>query len=287
MRSSAKPFQTIAALELSGDAFAWSDEELAVITASHSAELRHKNIVRSVLSKANLSESELLCGPHLPLGDAPRAEMIHRGETPSKLDNNCSGKHAGMLAVCQKMHWDRTTYLNPHHPLQSKIEAVVRQFSGHDGKIPTGVDGCGVPTFFLSIQQIATAFARLVSKTNAMESAHRTVHAMTRFPALVAGVDRLDTTLMELGQGTILAKCGAEGVQCVAFTELGIGVCVKIADGSARCHPVVIAEVGRRFLPKLDWDRWLESANPPIRNTLENVVGTIRATTVPSQPHGD
>ncbi|HVJ81744.1 MAG TPA: asparaginase [Planctomycetia bacterium] len=287
-RSCAKPLQALASLETgAAEAFGWSADELALVCASHSATPAHVEIARAILAKAAIDPELLGCGPHLPLGDAAREALLRSGEPPTKLHNNCSGKHAGMLAACKQAGWDLATYLEERHPLQRAAAQAIVRFAGLAAPPPAGVDGCGLPTYFTSLDAAAIAFARLanpeVLPENDARHARRIVAAMTARPDLVAGEGRLDTLLMELAEGAIVSKCGAEGQQCFGLIGRGVGVAIKNLDGAPRAHAAIVAEIGRAFLPELEWDRFLVDANPPICNTRGEEVGWIRAAFAPPE----
>ena len=147
VRSSAKPFQAIPLL-LSGVAreLGLTDEEIAVVCASHNGEERHLSVVRSVLQKAGLSEEHLQNGPHPPLHAPAATRLARNGEAPSAIHGNCSGKHAGMLALCIYEGWSTEEYRKPEHPLQRRILETVAEICGMQrDELLLGGDGCGVP----------------------------------------------------------------------------------------------------------------------------------------------
>lgn len=283
LRSSAKPFQAIACvLAGAADHYAWNDEELAVICASHAAEDFHLQAVRQILDKAELREDQLGCGPHAPFSETARDRLFAAGLRPSRIHNNCSGKHAGMLATCIHQRWDRTSYLSGDHPLQqTNLRTLCRFADSNAGNIPAGVDGCGVPTFQITIAQTATAFARLTNPERLGDddrtAARRVVQAMASKPKYLAGSKIFNTTLMEFAGGRVVAKLGAEGVFGIGLPGLDLGIALKIADGSPRVHPVVVIHCLRRHLPDLPWDEFSVVANPPITNTRGETVGFYRA----------
>lgn len=283
LRSSAKPLQAISCI-LAGaaDRYAWTNAQLAVVCASHAAEDAHLLAVQQILVKADLLEDQLGCGPHAPFSESARDRLLLTGKRPTRLHNNCSGKHAGMLAACRHAGWDTDAYLRLEHPLQQANLATLCRFAGcTPPSVPTAIDGCGVPTFQISVAQTASAFARLTNAERLdsadRSAANRVVEAMLAEPWQLAGSKIFNTALMEFGQGKIVAKLGAEGVFGIGLPGLGVGIAIKIADGSARVHPVVVANELRPLLPELDWDRFLESTSPAITNTRGELVGEYRA----------
>lgn len=283
LRSAAKPFQATTCVRLgAAERFGWTDEDLAVVCASHSAEKEHLDRVRSILARAGLSEEDLGCGPHPPISVVERDRLIRSGVSPRRIHNNCSGKHAGMLAACRAKSWPIEGYLNREHPLQQQNLATMEAFARIPAdSIPTGVDGCGVPTFYLPLNALATAYARLADSklppADFVSSVTRVAGAMREHPWLVAGRGRFTVELSERAAGRLLLKTGAEGLIAAAIPELGLGLAVKISDGSSRAHPVVVCRILAELVPDLDWSHILKSVNPPMENTRGEAVGEIVA----------
>jgi len=248
-RSSAKPFQALP-LVLSGaaDAFGLTDEELAVACASHNAEERHLAAVRSLLRKAGLTEKDLQSGAHPPMHEPEADRLVRSGEEPRPIHGNCSGKHAGMLAVCAHEGLDTGGYRNPGHPLQRRILGLVAEVCNlRDDEVLVAGDDCGVPTFGLPLRGLATGFARLATGENlpggVARAAGRLEGAMRKHPFMVAGTGRLDTEVM-VGTG-LVCKSGADGV-FAAGSASGWGLAVKISDGGGRAvRPAAVAALGR------------------------------------------
>ena len=237
VRSSAKPFQAIPLL-LSGaaDAFGLTDEEIALTCASHSGEERHLFLVRSILEKAGLTEESLQNGPHPPFYKPAAQKLSRSGEPPSSVHGNCSGKHAGMLALCVHEGWGTEDYRKPGHPAQRRILEVVAEVCGlKSDEILLGGDGCGVPSFAMPLRNLATGFARLASGGNLpkeiSEACSRVSRIMQENPYLIAGTDRFDTDLMR--ETDLVVKGGAEGIIACGSPE-GWGAAIKISDGSGR-----------------------------------------------------
>jgi L-asparaginase II len=165
LRSSAKPFIAAAAIAAGvREAFDLDMREIAVMCASHNGESFHVEAVASILRKIGLDVSALQCGTHLPYDEDSAKTLIRAGEKPSALYNNCSGKHAGILAMCKVRGADIGTYLDVHHPVQAEILAFCARLSDDDpSKWPLGVDGCGIPVYATSLRKAAMAFARFAS----------------------------------------------------------------------------------------------------------------------------
>jgi L-asparaginase II len=190
------------------------------------------------------------------------------------------------------MGWPIEGYLNREHPLQRQNLSTMETFAGipaaHGSarlraaeSIATGVDGCGVPTYYLSLRALAVAYAQLANPLNLpsdmVVAAQRVARAMCEHPFLVAGSGRFTVDLTRQSGGRILLKTGAEGLIAAAIPELGLGLAIKIADGSSRAHPVVVCRILAELLPDLDWTAILKSVNPPIENTRGEVVGEVAA----------
>lgn len=237
VRSSAKPFQALP-LAASGaaEALGLTDDEIAVACGSHSGEQAHLEAVRSMLDKAGLSEDDLQSGAHPPMYAPAAAELARVGQKPRQIHGNCSGKHAGMLALCAYRGWETRSYRDPGHPVQRLILEAVRGMCGvGESEVRLGGDGCGAPAFALPLPALAVGFARLASGIYVpgefREAAERVRRAMREHPFMVAGSGRFDTRLMQ--ESRVICKGGAEGV-FAAGTEDGFGVAIKVSDGAGR-----------------------------------------------------
>ncbi|MGH2592210.1 MAG: asparaginase [Anaerolineae bacterium] len=248
LRSAAKPLQLLPLVESGGaDRFGFTDQELAVMAASHSGEPRHIETVQSILDKIGLGEDMLHCGAHWPMSDATTRRLRDSGHEPTPIYHNCSGKHAGMLA--QAVHRGLSThdYLDPRHPIQAAILTTLAEMSGVEvGAIDVAIDGCSAPCFALPLRAAARAFARLADPSALpglrRRAVKRMVDAMIAFPEMVGGERRLDTDLMRAARGGVLSKGGAEGYHGMAILTGGLGITIKIADGNGQrgCGPVAI-----------------------------------------------
>jgi L-asparaginase II len=285
LRSAAKPFIAAAAIEAGvADAFGLDDREIAVMAASHFGEPFHVRAVRSILQKIGMDESALQCGVHQPYDEAAASELARSGEQPSVLQNNCSGKHAGILALCKVIGADPATYLEERNPAQRRILEFCARLSGDDPATwPVAVDGCGIPVYATSLRNAARSFARFASLRGVGErvaAALRVVRdAMVAHPEYVAGTGRFDTELMIAGRGALAAKAGAEGVQSVAAIARECGFVSKVIDGASRARgPSTIAVL--RKLGVLDERQVAEMerfARPAVYNRTGKMVGEIRA----------
>lgn len=251
-RSAAKPFQALSFVEAGGlKTFDLTGAEVAVMCASHSGEPEHTQRVQRVLKEIGLTEEALQCGAHAPLHQESAVALYKRGGEPTPIHNNCSGKHSGMLAHSVLIGADLNTYFHLDHPVQKSIVEVVARYTGvSKDELIYGVDGCGVPVFGLSLQGMATAYARLAANASKGASdkeegqaAATVVQAMQDHPHLVAGTGRICTRLMAALAPWVVAKGGAEGVYCVGMIPWGIGVALKVRDGAERATGPAIARM--------------------------------------------
>jgi L-asparaginase II len=247
-RSSAKPFQALPLVHSgAAEAFGLTDRELAVVCASHNAEEPHLAAVTSILKKAGLTEDDLQSGTHPPLYELEADKLIRSGEEPRPIHGNCSGKHAGMLAVCVHEGCETTTYRDPGHPLQRRILGLIAELCGlQEDEVLVAGDNCGLPAFALPLRSFATGLARVATggalPDELAGAALRIKDAMREHPFMVAGTGRLDTELM--GSTDLLVKGGAEAVFSVGSQE-GWGMALKISDGSGRAvRPAALAALG-------------------------------------------
>ncbi|GAC1419142.1 MAG: asparaginase [Candidatus Velthaea sp.] len=248
LRSAAKPFIAAAAVRAgAADRFALDDRELSVMTASHNGEFFHVAAVQSILKKIGASAADLQCGVHAISYEPAAAELAARGEKPTVLHNNCSGKHAGILALCRMLDAPLEGYLAAEHPAQRAILALCERVSDDRfGDDRLGVDGCGIPVYATSLRNAARSFARFAALTE-IEPADAAALARIRAatiaePAYIAGTARFDTDLIRAGGGRIACKAGAEGVHASALLDGGIGLVLKVIDGTRRAaSPAAVA----------------------------------------------
>ena len=234
-RSCNKPLQAAAMVRLGLDL---DEEQLAVVAASHSGTDRHVAIVQSILAAVGLTPGSLGNATGLPVDEAAAQAVLAAGGGPDQLHQNCSGKHAGMVATCVVRDWPVDTYFAPDHPLQQGIRATIEELAA-ERVAAVGVDGCGAPLFALSVRGLAHAFRSLV-QAPAPTAEHTVAAAMRAHPDVVGGPGRNVTRLMN-GVPGLLAKDGAEGA-FVAALPTGDVAAVKITDGASRAAaPALVA----------------------------------------------
>lgn len=245
-RSSNKPMQAVGMLRSGLDLTDPAD--LALVSASHHGEEFHTSRVRALLRRADVDESALRCPPDMPLNEAAAAAVVRAGGGRTRIQMNCSGKHAGMLLTCRAAGWPIEEYWHPQHPLQHRLRVAIEEFAG-ESVAAVGVDGCGAPVLAISLTGLARAYLRLVA--GAPGSAEQAVaDAMRDHPEMVAGTGADDTRLMA-GVPGLLSKGGAEGVAAVAVPGVG-AVALKIDDGAGRARMPVLVSALRRLDVKAD-----------------------------------
>ena len=293
LRSSAKPFQALPLLTSgAADRFDFTDREIAIACASHNGEPIHTALVTSMLEKIGLGPEALRCGVHEPYGAEAARVLRERGEAPNVLHNNCSGKHAGMLALALHLGAPIETYNRAENPVQLAVGKAVAQFTGVPVEdMAVAVDGCAVPVFGMTIKTMALAYARLVSPPLSFDNAtrracERIVHVMSSYPELIGGTsDRLDTEIMRAAPGRLISKVGAEGVYTAGIKPCeewprGLGVALKIEDGDdRRARPTVVVESLRQLgvLKDESLEAVARYAFFPVLNRPGDVVGEIVA----------
>ncbi|WP_409182305.1 asparaginase [Amycolatopsis sp. VS8301801F10] len=257
-RSTAKPLQATAMARLG---LRLDPSGFAIAAASHSGEPRHLEAAKAILDSRGFTEAALGNPADLPYDPEERDAWIAAGQKPSKLAHNCSGKHAAMLAVCREQQWDIDDYLDPAHPLQLAIRATVEELTGQP--VPrVAADGCGAPLFALSLRGLARAASRIATAPEGSPES-LVANGIRQHPDLVAGTRRDVTRLMQAIPG-LIAKDGFEAVQLAALPD-GTAVALKIADGSDRARPAVLAAALART--GIDKDLLTPFTNPTLRIT--------------------
>lgn len=294
-RSAVKVLQALP-LVTSGaaDAFALTDEELALACASHNGQARHVAVAASVLAKAGLDESALECGVQWPSHEVAQREWAASGRPLGALHNNCSGKHAGFLCVGCLMARAQGReprdfvrgYVRADHPVMREVSAALQAATGCDlARAPAGTDGCSIPTYGIALAQLALAFARVATgvglSPERARAAARLRAAVARAPFFVAGSGRFDTKVMQRLGERVFCKVGAEGVFCAALPEQGLGVAIKIDDGNtARAAEVAMAAAIEALVRLSDGERAFVRGLSDV--TLKNwngiETGALRAT---------
>lgn len=239
-RSAAKPIQALAVVESGApDRYGYTDEELALVVGSHSGAPMHTRLARSMLEKVGESPALLRCGGHTSLDPEVRDAYVREGYETGRIEDNCSGKHAGMIGAAKALGVDPVTYAEPDHPVQQRNLSNVALLTGLPReRIHVGIDGCAVPSCAVGLEAMAVAMERFANPAGlpaeTAAAARRIADAVWGHPEMVAGGRRFDTHLLRVGQGRLLSKMGAEGMQTIGVAGAGIGIAIKIADGGRR-----------------------------------------------------
>lgn len=246
-RSTAKPLQALP-LIVSGavERFCISSREIAVACGSHCGDGPHTEAVMSMLNKAGHSTDSLECGSHWPLDEIAARRLTQRGQDPSAVHNNCSGKHAGFICVAEARHIDPRGYVRFDHPVMQEVRAVLEAMcSWPCGRSTVGIDGCSIPTFPMPLVSLATGFSRLGTGGHIpaeLATAAKAVRESTAaYPDMLSGSGRFDSIVTALSGGSIIVKSGAEGTICSTVPAVGLGIAIKIDDGGSRAAHVVMA----------------------------------------------
>lgn len=248
-RSAIKVLQALPLVESgAADAFGMNDRELALTCASHNGEVLHAETASAMLAKLGLSKSDLVCGNQWPMYEAAARELAAKGESPTALHNNCSGKHAGMLTLAAHLKASVQGYEHVDHPVQQQVRQAIEDMTGEAASPELcGIDGCSLPTWAMPLQGLAGAFARLATLSGLAPAraaaCKRLIHACTSEPQMVEGTGRFGTGVMRALGAAAFVKGGAEGVYCAAFPEQGVGMALKMDDGARRGAEAVAAHV--------------------------------------------
>ena len=239
IRSSLKPFQAAASVKAGAvDAAEFNDDELALMCASHKGEKIHVKTAQSMLTKLGLTVDDYECGSHFPSDTLTRHRMIREDKEAQPLHNNCSGKHAGMLALAKHLGQGTANYIKKDHPVQRTILEYVQDVSGLE-MIPTEIDGCSAPTPFMTLETIAGLFQTLAAGNE--PELKRVFKAMCSCPDLVGGSNHFDTNFIKALTGRGVTKVGGESVRGIALKTQdkgSVGIAIKILDGNFRALPV-------------------------------------------------
>jgi L-asparaginase II len=254
--------------------------ELALACASHGGEPLHVELVRSWLARLGLDPGALECGAHPPTHGPSAERLVAAGRAPAPAHNNCSGKHAGMLTVARHLGAPLTGYVAADHPVQRRVAATLAEMAGIDGLPEPATDGCGIPTYPMTLAQLATAMARLADPqalSPGRGAACREIcNAMSAHPQLVAGSGRPCTAIMTAAP-EVIVKTGAEGVYAAALPGHGLGLALKVEDGGGRAAPVALIALLEALgaVPAHARAKLAEIARPVLRNHAREVVGRI------------
>jgi L-asparaginase II len=282
-RSSLKPFQAMPLIAKAADSLQLDDACIALLCASHSGEPVHTKGVAALLAKIGASERNLACGCHTPYFYAATGQTPTPGDSYTRLQHNCSGKHTGMLLLAHALAQPLGGYLEVNHAVQAEIAQSVSHFCGLPvDQLVRGIDGCSAPNYAVPLTALALGFAKLtLSEPDPVygDAPQRIARAMSCHPELVSGQGRNDLVLMTAGRGDWVSKVGADGVQAIASFSRGVAIAAKCSDGSLA--PLMVAMVDA--LDQLGWtdaeSRAVLAAllPPPMKNAAGIEVGEMRS----------
>ena len=282
--SSAKPIQGISMLETGiVEKFKLDLREIALMISSHNGEKEHIEVLQSLMDKIGVADEALECGIAEPVSKDVLKELFTAGLSVTKLHCNCSGKHLGFLAASKVMGYPLEGYHKPDHPIQKSVRKVITDFCGaKPDYITNGVDGCSVPVFAMPLKNMAMSYANLCNPAfmdgKYSKSQNYITSAMTMYPEMIAGTDRIDTVLMKRCGSRVIGKIGAEGVYCAGILGKGIGAALKIEDGSHRAVGPAVMELllQLKVITEDEAVSMKEFWNPPVLNNKGEVTGEIK-----------
>ena len=280
-RSAIKAFQCVPVIDSgAADHFGFTEEEIALACASHNGEAEHVRVARSMLKKVGVVEDDYECGAHWPMRREAQHDIVRAGGDCLAVHNNCSGKHAGMLALSRQLGANPRDYVKIDHPVQRAIAAAIADYCDVDvASLTWGIDGCSVPTWAFPLRNMALGFARLTRCV----TGQRIIEAVRKHPFMVAGTGRFDTDLMRAVPRAFV-KTGAEGVYCGCIPHANIGIALKCDDGAGRAAETAMASL----LASLDvWapeeKKKLQGfTHSDLSNWRHIHVGDVHAATIPS-----
>lgn len=267
IRSCAKPFQAVSIINSGAfEKFIFTIEELAICCSSHSGSDKHIGLVRRVLNKIGLKESNLLCGSHEPIDIESRNYLIRHFLKPSSIYNNCSGKHSGMLSVCINNNWSIDNYIDVNHPLQLEILKNLEKYCNYKNS-EISFDGCSAPVHGMPLFKLGAGYLRLLST----QEGSLIKKAYKENPVIIGGEGRLDTVIMEVTGGRLISKTGADGLCVVVNTEEEKALVVKIMDANSLIRSLSTFE----SLKQLGWLTEKEMGNENIKNIMDTQIKTF------------
>lgn len=278
-RSSLKAFQALPMVASgAADAFGLDEVDLALTCASHNGESQQVEKVVGFLAKIGLNVADLECGQHWPMGEQATIDLAWQHRRPDACHNNCSGKHAGMLALALQKGWKTKAYVQPDHPVQQAIRLCIEACFDVDlANAPESPDGCSAPIWAMPLHRLALGFARFADPSQLpaeyQQAAHRLYKAAVSQPFYVAGTDRYCTRVMTELKGRAFLKVGAEGVYVASILESGLGIALKIDSGSKAAAEVTLSEI----LYRLGLPIQSEHRRPATRNRNGWNTGETRA----------
>jgi len=249
-RSSVKMMQAFGWIE-DAEKFGLGEREIALSCGSHHGESVHEEVVRNWLTNLNLTSKDLECGVHDPTSRKAYKDLIKSGKNSCEIHNNCSGKHCGFLTLCKVRGWDVAGYSNYDHPVQEYLRHLMTEIFSEDfSHLAWGIDGCGIPSYQISLEKLALGASRLACPERLgrwQGVAERVNAALKKFPLMIGGTDSFSSKVIQDTEGRVLAKVGAEGVYTVWMPEEQLGFALKVEDGNPRAAEVVISALMNEY----------------------------------------
>ena len=280
-RSSIKMLQAIPFLESGAvDYFGLSDQHICLACASHSGESVHVEKVLSWLEKMDLSDANLECGAQAPFHKKSAEELLVKNKPALCAHNNCSGKHAGFLATA-KMHQEKLTgYIDESHPVQKRVTQALKEcFQFELSSKNLGIDGCGIPTYYLPMIHVAYGMSEFLNPQSTFKSSLKRIQkAVLSEPVLLAGSGRADTDMILASEGNVLSKAGAEGVFAGVFLNQGLSFVLKVQDGNQEVSNAALCYLAHRMKAITDdqFQKLSHHARPIKKNWAGKEVGFLK-----------
>ncbi|WP_438317990.1 asparaginase [Sporosarcina sp. FA9] len=283
-RSSMKPLQAIPIVETgAADFFQFEPADLSLACASHNGESQHTDRVKNILSKLGLTTDSLKCGTHPPRWKETYEGLMQSGTEITAEFNNCSGKHSGMLSTAIHMGESVEDYYKIDHPVQQRIIEVISDLTEIPVEdIEIGIDGCGVPVHGIPLKNLALGFAKMANPSSFSDkrkgAIEQVTSAMMEAPEMVGGTDRFCSDFMKIEEGQMFGKAGAEGVYCIGDLKSGLGIALKIEDGTGRATSPVAVEVLKQLglISEEQKELLKEYHYPSLKNARQEVIGQLR-----------
>lgn len=285
-RSAIKPIQALFLMESgAAEKYSLTKKQITLACASHSGDDLHTSEVKKWHQQLDFNEDQLVCGVHWPSDKATEKEMIKNFTQPCRYHNNCSGKHTGMLTGLKSLGLPLHSYEKWDHPLQQNLRQILSELSGEDfSRTEWGVDGCGIPTYAMTLPGMARALSRFLQPNATDERQARMkqiLEAIQSEPHYLSGKDNFCTTMIENLKGRAIVKTGAEGVYAAILPQSGVAIAVKVRDGATRASKAATAFLMKAFggMTEAEWVRLSDHTEPKITNWAGDIVGKI---TVPT-----
>ncbi|MEK2645958.1 asparaginase [Bdellovibrio sp. BCCA] len=282
-RSAIKMLQALPLIESgAADKFELEDKHIALACSSHRGEKDHITALTQWMDKVGIKESSYVCAPHLPYNEESALEMTRKGQKPTVLCNNCAGKHSALITTCLHLGEDPTGYEKYEHNAQKRLRKVLTETMRYDhSKTAYGIDGCGIPTYAVPLQNMAVGMSVLINSKESparKAASERILRAVRSFPFYISGSDNFATAVIEKTHGRAIIKGGAEGVFCGVLPEKRVAFAIKASDGAGRAAQVATASLLLQLggLNETEFKALAKYTMPTVTNWKGDVVGQMR-----------